>query len=510
PEDKLIPGIMHMLSIQQNDAEDSLEALLSEGKAVCVKHGGRRCIYLKEYLEAETYVCKKMDLLDKTCPRLGVSDVNRWIDKIELEEQIEYAQLQRKAIALALDSGIMVLTGGPGTGKTTIVRAILRIFEDLGMKIALAAPTGRAAKRLSEATQTEAKTIHRLLEMEYADNIEPRFRRDQHNLLEEDIIIVDEASMIDILLMHALMKAIRPGARLILIGDADQLPPVGAGQVLNDIIASDRFSTVQLTEVFRQAQESLIITNAHAINRGYTPELSEKSNDFFFLPTASDAETADTVSSLCATRLPRAYGEQIKNEIQVITPSRKGEAGTEMLNASLQAILNPPSFQKKEKKMRNIIFREGDKVMQIKNNYDIPWEREVLGNVQDGIGIFNGDIGVILQINLMEETMRIRFDDRLVTYDFSLLDELEHAYAITVHKSQGSEYPVVILPIYKYSMKLLTRNLLYTAVTRASKMIILVGDKETISRMVQNNRQTKRYTGLPLFLGDYDHEIYRS
>jgi len=310
--------------------------------------------------------------------------------------------------------------------------------------------------------------------------------------------------------MHALMKAIRPGARLILIGDADQLPPVGAGQVLNDIIASDRFSTVQLTEVFRQAQESLIITNAHAINRGYTPELSEKSNDFFFLPTASDAETADTVSSLCATRLPRAYGEQIKNEIQVITPSRKGEAGTEMLNASLQAILNPPSFQKKEKKMRNIIFREGDKVMQIKNNYDIPWEREVLGNVQDGIGIFNGDIGVILQINLMEETMRIRFDDRLVTYDFSLLDELEHAYAITVHKSQGSEYPVVILPIYKYSMKLLTRNLLYTAVTRASKMIILVGDKETISRMVQNNRQTKRYTGLPLFLGDYEHEIYRS
>ncbi|MGM9626285.1 MAG: ATP-dependent RecD-like DNA helicase, partial [Eubacteriales bacterium] len=452
PEDKLIPGVVQMLGIDQNDAEDALEQMLTEGKAVCNKHGNRRCIYIKEYFEAETYVCRKMDLLDKLCERYSSSDVDRWILKIEEEEHIEYAKMQRRAIAMALDSGIMILTGGPGTGKTTVIRAVMRIFDDMGLKIALAAPTGRAAKRMSEATQMEAKTIHRLLEMEYADDIEPRFRRDENNLLEEDVIMIDEASMIDIMLMQALLKAVHPGARLILIGDADQLPPVGAGYVLHDLIESERFSTVQLTEIFRQAKESLIITNAHAINHGENPDLKTKNKDFFFLPRTDDKQTSETVAQLCSYRLPRTYGEQIREEIQVITPSRKGEAGTELLNIRLQAVLNPPSPDKKEKKMRDVIFREGDKVMQIKNNYDIPWEREVMGKTQDGIGIFNGDIGVIERISLMEETMRINFDDRIVTYDFTMLDDLEHAYAVTVHKSQGSEYPVVILPIYKYSM----------------------------------------------------------
>ena len=504
PEDKLIPGTVQMLSIEQNDVEDALEALITEGKLIVEKIGNRRCIYLKEYYEAEKYVCRKMDLLEKTCPAEELREIDRWIQKIESEENIEYAKLQRRAITLALKSGVMVLTGGPGTGKTTVIRAVIRIFDEMGLSVALAAPTGRAAKRMSEATQTEAKTIHRLLEMEYADDLEPHFRRDENNLLDEDVIIIDEASMIDILLMHALLKAIRPGARLILIGDADQLPPVGAGYVLHDIIESDRFSTVQLTEIFRQAKESLIITNAHAINHGEKPDLKTKTRDFFFLPTASESETAETVANLCAVRLPRAYGESIRGEIQVITPSRKGGAGTEMLNQRLQEALNPPSAAKKEKKSRDVVFREGDKVMQIKNNYDIPWEREVMGKTQDGIGIFNGDIGTIVSINLSEETMLIDFDERKVTYEFSMLDELEHAYAVTVHKSQGSEYPVVILPVYPYTMKLLTRNLLYTAVTRAARMVIMVGDEETVYHMVENNRQTKRYTGLPYYLSQYD------
>ncbi len=503
PEEKLIPGVMQMLSIEQNDAEDALEQMLADGKVVLARHGSRRCIYLKEYYEAETYVCRKMDLLDRVCGRQSPADIDRWIEKIELEENLKYAKLQRRAIASALDCGIMVLTGGPGTGKTTVIRALMRIFEDMGMDIALAAPTGRAAKRMSEATQAEAKTIHRLLEMEYADDIEPRFRRDENNPLEEDVIIIDEASMIDIMLMNALLRAIHPGAHLILIGDADQLPPVGAGYVLNDIIASERFSTVHLTEIFRQAKESLIITNAHAINRGEEPDLTAKDRDFFFLPRTDDTQTAETVAQLCAVRLPRTYGEEIREEIQIITPSRKGEAGTEMLNTRLQAVLNPPSPNKKERKSRDVVFREGDKVMQIKNNYDIPWEREVMGRTQEGIGIFNGDIGVIRQINLLDETMDILFDDRRVTYDFTMLDELEHAYAVTVHKSQGSEYPVVILPIYKYTPKLLTRNLLYTAVTRAARMVILVGDEETVNSMVANNRQTKRYTGLPYYFAQY-------
>ena len=506
PEDKLIPGIVDMLAIDQNDAEDALEQMLTEGKAVCEKRSGRKCIYLKEYYEAERYVCRKLDTLEKLCTKSSSSDVENWIYKIENEENIQYAKLQRTAIAMALESGVMILTGGPGTGKTTVIRAVMRIFHDMGLKIALAAPTGRAAKRMSEATQEEAKTIHRMLEVEYDDGIEPKFRRCENNYLDEDVIIIDEASMIDILLMQSLLMAIHPGARLLLIGDADQLPPVGAGNVLNDLISSDRFSTVQLTEIFRQAKESLIITNAHAINHGEMPDLTTKNKDFFFLPRADGQKIAETVAQLCAYRLPRTYGEQIRDEIQVITPSRKGEAGTEMLNILLQSVLNPPAPGKKEKKMRDVIFREGDKVMQIKNNYDITWEREIMGKKQDGVGIFNGDIGIIESIQENEQTMHINFDDRHVIYDYTMLDELEHAYAVTVHKSQGSEYPVVILPIYKYSMKLLTRNLLYTAVTRASRMVILVGDEATVYKMVGNNRQTKRYTGLPYYLSQYENE----
>ena len=371
----------------------------------------------------------------------------------------------------------------------------------MGLDIALAAPTGRAAKRLSEAASMEAKTIHRLLEMQFAPDEQSVFVRDEANPLDEDVIIIDESSMIDVFLMSALLKAIKPSSRLVLIGDADQLPPVGPGYVFRDIIESDRFSTVVLTHIFRQARESLIVTNAHAVNNGVYMDLSKKDADFFFLPRMSDEETSSTIVSLCAKRLPKSYGLTAFNGIQIITPSKKGVNGTEMLNNSLQAALNPPSAEKRERKVRDIILREGDKVMQIKNDYDIEWSRE---DGSEGMGVFNGDIGIIEEINLSAERVTVLYDDKRASYDFTMLDELELAYAITVHKSQGSEYPIVVIPLYRYSQRLLTRNLLYTALTRAQKMVVLVGEEEVSRRMIENNRRTKRYTGLSFIFSKYE------
>jgi exodeoxyribonuclease V alpha subunit len=416
---------------------------------------------------------------------------------------IQYASLQKKAIKLALENGVMILTGGPGTGKTTVVRALLDIFSSMGLKIALAAPTGRAAKRLSESTLHEAKTIHRLLEMSYENDEEAVFNRDENNCLEENVIIVDEASMIDNSLMASLLKAVKPGARVIIIGDADQLPSVGAGNVLRDIISSERFATVCLTEIFRQAKQSLIVTNAHDINRGKYPNISTKDNDFFYLDRRTDKDIALTVADLWKNRLPKSYGSDTVNNIQVISPSKKGEAGTDNLNVLLQNCLNPSTKGKKEYKFRDKIFREGDRVMQVRNNYDLEWER----SDGTGFGIFNGDIGVIEEINYAEQCMQIVFDERRTVYDFTILDELEHAYAITVHKSQGSEYPIVIIPMYSAPPMLLTRNLLYTAVTRAQRMVILVGRSEVIERMVDNDRQSMRYTGLAVRLKKYDEAM---
>ena len=504
PEDKLIPGVVRMLKVEEHEVEDALAELYTQQRAVRLTVGGRPMVYLTVYYRAERFVCQKLDLLCRNCSAWEARDVEAMIDKIETEEGLTYARLQKKAIRAAMENGVMVLTGGPGTGKTTVVRAILRIFESMGLEIALAAPTGRAAKRLSSATQREAKTLHRLLEMEFTEDIEPRFRRNENHLLDEDVIVVDEMSMVDLLLFSSLLKALRPAARLVVIGDADQLPSVGAGNVLQDLIESDRFSTIRLTEIFRQAKESLIVTNAHRINAGQYPELREKARDFFFLEREDEELTARTVADLYKNRLPRTYGEEMLKKIQVITPSRKGAAGTEPLNVLLQSLLNPPAENKSEKRLRGIVFREGDKVMQIKNNYDIEWERETLAGKQSGVGIFNGDIGRILSIDNENSVMWVDFDDRIVQYDFALLDELEHAYAITVHKSQGSEYPVVILPVYRYSAKLMTRNLLYTAVTRAESMVVLVGSEKEVQNMVDNNRRTKRYTGLHYFLNQYE------
>lgn len=500
PLDKLCAVAKRLLSCEMNEIEDEAAALESRGEIVCVRHEGMKCAYLRDYYEAEKYTASKLCALDRAGKNLGEDNVLSLISMVERESNMEYAVLQKRAICQAASNGVFILTGGPGTGKTTVVRAIIRVFDAMGLRIALAAPTGRAAKRMSQSAGEEAKTIHRLLEMEYGVEDKLRFRKNENDQLEDDVIIIDEASMLDLMLTNALLKAIKPGARLILIGDVNQLPPVGAGHVFDDIIKSDRFATVELTHIFRQAQESLIVTNAHAVNHGEYMNLESKSGDFFFLPRQDDAQTAATIAELCKKRLPKSYGLTVFEGIQVITPSRKGDAGTEMLNSALQSAINPPARGKAEKKVRDFTLREGDKVMQIKNNYDIEWNK----NGTQGFGIFNGDIGVIKKIDLSEELITVDFEDKICEYDYTMLDELELAYAITVHKSQGSEYPIVVMPLYRYTPKLLTRNLLYTAITRAQSIVILVGNGEVAKAMVDNNRQTKRYTGLRYALEKYD------
>ena len=499
PREKLCEAGAELLEVSAEEADRVISELIRMGRFKYILQGEAQMIYLAEAYDEEKYVAEKLTLLDKMCATVDVSDIDRFIEREEAKAGIEYASLQKKAISDALRYGVMVLTGGPGTGKTTVVRALIHIFDSMGYEIALAAPTGRAAKRMSEATAMEAKTIHRLLEMSYDLEGRSVFNRNEFDLLDEQIIIVDEASMIDSALMCALLKAIKPGARLIIICDSDQLPSVGAGNVLRDIIESGRFATVRLCEIFRQAQESLIVTNAHAINRGEMPELTVKDKDFFFLRRERDRDIAATVVDLCKNRLPRAYGNMARNGLQVICASRKGEAGTENLNVLLQQALNPRERGKSEHSFRERIFREGDRVMQTRNNYDIGWVREYDG--KEGNGIFNGDIGIIESIEVAEREMTVIFDDRRVVYDFSLLEDLEHAYAITVHKSQGSEYPMVVMPMCTASQMLHTRNLFYTAVTRAQSMVILVGREDIIKEMVENNRRSMRYTGLCHRLG---------
>lgn len=497
PCEKLTEAAAQLLRADPERVKEAMNILLDSGALISHRFEGSELIYDKATDGQEKYIADKLVLLDKLCPAVDAGDVNAFIDREERDQGVSYARGQKQAIIDALSHGVMLLTGGPGTGKTTVVHALLHIFRSMDMSVALCAPTGRAAKRLSESTSTEAKTIHRLLEMEFEEGSgHGHFRRNEQELLEEAVVIVDEASMVDNALMCSLCKAVKPGARLILIGDADQLPSVGAGRVLNDLIDSGRFATVRLTEIFRQARESLIVTNAHAINEGTYPDLTVKNNDFFFLPRRYDREIADTVVELCSTRLPRAYGKATEGGIQIITPSRKGEAGTENLNRRLQSELNPPAKGKKELKFRETTFRVGDRVMQTKNNYDITWES---GNGMDqtaGSGVFNGDIGTVIFIDPAEEEMVVSFDDKEATYTGDMLDELEHAWAVTVHKSQGSEYPFVIVPMYNAPPLLLIRNLLYTAVTRARRMVILVGREDVIRTMVDNNRQTLRYTGL--------------
>jgi exodeoxyribonuclease V alpha subunit len=493
PKERLISLSSALLKVGADVLSDMIESFLSEEKLKQYVIDDVAYVMTPENDEAERYVAKRLVKLSDWAVRFSTDDISSLINSVESGMNICYDRLQREALYHALNSGVTIITGGPGTGKTTIVKALIELFARIGWDTVLAAPTGRAAKRLSEATSEEAKTIHRLLEVERkSDTGEQVFGRNERYPIDQTVIIVDEASMIDLSLMNSLLRAIRRGARLVLIGDIDQLPSVGAGNVLSDIIESGVVDTVRLTTVFRQSKESLIVTNAHRINGGEPPILNNTDSDFFFVRRENDEEIAKTISELLTVRLPKTYGESIKEEVQVISPSKKGAGGVDLLNTSLQDALNPKAQFKKEKNAHGISFREGDRVMQVVNNYDIEWEKN--GNI--GYGLFNGDIGVIESINSNEESMLIRFDDKVVSYDFSSLDDLELAYAITTHKSQGSEYPVVIIPMYYCPYVLMTRNLLYTAITRAKKMVILVGKSDVPQLMVNNKREVLRYTTL--------------
>ena len=499
PESDVVSSAAELLELNSEIVKSNLTMLLDESELSCYERDGVSYIMTNRTAEEEDLIAKGLFRISRSAGQFGVADISSLIEKVEISLNISFAPLQRAALFASLENGVMILTGGPGTGKTTVVKAMISIFNSVGLKTVLAAPTGRAAKRMSEATGEEAKTVHRMLEMERTTDGSMRFCRNERNPLNESVIIVDEASMLDLSLTAALIRAMKRGARLILIGDSDQLPSVGAGNVLFDLIGSERIKTVRLTEVFRQSKESLIITNAHRINEGTAPLLNVTDSDFFFVRRERESDIAETVASLIDERLPKAYGKGIKGNIQVITPSKKGVAGVEALNTVLQARLNPPTKFKKEKASHGVVFREGDRVMQITNNYDIEWEK----NGISGVGLFNGDIGVIESINLSDEIVRVVFDDKCAEYSFAMLEELELAYAITVHKSQGSEYPVVIIPMYYCPPMLMARNLLYTAVTRAKAMVILVGRSDIPHKMIENNRQIMRFTALKDKICDY-------
>ena len=501
PMDVLCSACAENLGVEKDTVLANVGILLSAGVLKLYMSGDAKYVYLKDAYRAEKNVATRLKRLNtRRNAVLTFDDIEALISKQEFLSGMEYASKQRRAIHEAMQNGIMVMTGGPGTGKTTVVKALISMFESIRMEVALCAPTGRAAMRLSEATSHTAKTIHRLLEMEFHDDGGSSFMRNVQNPLEEDVIIVDEVSMVDCMLMSSLLSAMKNSARLILIGDADQLPSVGGGNVLGDIIESQSFSVVCLDEIFRQAKESLIITNAHEINNGNMPVLDRRDGDFFFMECDNERASADTVVSLVSTRLPRAYGVSPITDIQVLSPTKKGYLGTANLNFELQKTLNPPHPDKKEHAHGSSLFREGDKVMQIRNNYDIEWNDTE--TFEDGNGVFNGDVGIIEKIYNSDGYMTVVFDRRKCDYDFSFLDDLLPAYAITVHKSQGSEYPFVIIPLANATRMLLTRNLLYTAVTRAKRTVILVGSRKNIITMVENNSHAQRYTCLRLMFNE--------
>ncbi len=459
------------------------------------------CVFLAYLYHSEQAVARKLIDIASLYQKDAVIDVEKELAQTQKELKIELVEEQKEAVRNVLTNGVTVITGGPGTGKTTTINAILHMLEKAGEDVLLAAPTGRAAKRMSEATGIEAQTIHRLLEIGYMGEEGSRqaFNRNEENPLEADVIIVDELSMVDIILMNALLKAVVEGQRLVLIGDADQLPSVGAGNVIKDIIFSERLPVVRLIQIFRQASKSAIVMNAHRINKGEYPVMNEKGTDFFFMKRSIQEEVKDTIIELVTTRLPKYQGFDSLKDIQVLAPMRKGAIGVNELNKALQDAINPHHDLKPEKEYRGMLFREGDKVMQIKNNYNTPWK--ILGktgmSIDEGTGVFNGDCGLITAIKEEEELVVVTFEDaKVVEYEFNQLDELELAYAVTIHKSQGSEYPVVILPIHSGPPMLLSRNLLYTAVTRAKKMVVGVGLAETMQRMVDNNREIERYSSL--------------
>ena len=493
PRRKLLPATAQLIELEgETEAlEDALEALLERGEVIQETVANEEAVYLHDLYEAEQYVAFRLSEMARgeQVPPAGLDGL---IDRIQAEQGIVYAPQQRQAVELAAASQVMLLTGGPGTGKTTSLRGVLALFEQLGLETALAAPTGRAAKRLGELCGMEAATIHRLLETQY----DPRsgrlvFARDEDDPLRADAVIVDETSMVDILLMRGLLSALRPECRLILVGDPDQLPSVGPGNLFSDLIRSGVVPMVRLTEIFRQAAESAIVRNAHGVNRGELPDLRDNKHDFFFLRRKDPARAAETIVELVQTRLPNNMGIP-PEQIQVLSPTRKRTAGTASLNRAIQEAVNPPGPDRPERRFGEYIFRRGDRVMQVRNNYDVVWK----DGLTSGMGVFNGDIGQVVEVDNRAELLTVDFDGRRVEYTPDMLGELEPAYAITVHKAQGSEYRAVILAVCEGAPMLLTRGVLYTAITRARELLILVGDEDVVAHMTANDRQQRRYSGL--------------
>ena len=497
PEEKLILATEQLLSVSKDAVQQAIGRLLEAQRLYRDSLAGITVIYLPQLYEAETYCSETLLAFAKNAfpaPR----GLDRMIRNVAKESGIQYSAEQEQAIREAATSGLLIITGGPGTGKTTILNGILSLLGQMQLRCLLAAPTGRAAKRLTEVTGEDASTIHRLLEAGIDQTTGKMvFARDESNPLKCDAVIVDEMSMVDVQLLHSLLQAVPHGKRVILVGDPDQLPPVGPGFPFSDMLRSGQLPSVRLTEIFRQAQESLIVMNAHRVNRGEMPELKSVSSDFFFMRRQSEEAVSTLIRDLCTTRLPKNMGIPA-DQIQVLSPTRKGGVGTVALNQMLQGALNPAAPNKKERSFGDFIFREGDRVMQIRNNYDIIWKKTDGSAV--GTGIFNGDVGIIRQIDPSTETMTIVFDDREADYDFAQLNELEPAYAMTVHKSQGSEYRAVILTAWNGSPYLLSRSILYTAITRARELLIIVGREETVGVMVENAKKNRRYSGLKLRL----------
>lgn len=496
PMDKLITACQSFLSITQEQAKEVLEQLLTEGSLILDVVREKEFIFLPEYHKCESYIATRIMML-KRFPAEPITGIDEAVKGIEKEFNIQYAYLQKQAIFEALSKGMLILTGGPGTGKTTTLNAIIKILKENGLKVALAAPTGRAAQRMSQVTNCEAKTIHRLLEVAWNSQDKPVFIKNEKNLLECDALIVDELSMVDSMLFESLMKALPLGCKLILVGDCDQLPSVGAGNVLGDLIASKVLPVVQLKEIFRQSMESLIVTNAHAIVNGSMPDLTKTTSDCFFMNRSSGESISDTIIELCKRRLPVTYGYSALNDIQVLCPGRKGNLGTYEVNKKLQNALNPKEEHKREININGLVLRCGDKVMQSKNNYNIQW---VKSDGESGEGIFNGDIGVLTEVSRSTQSIQVMFDDKLAVYDLDSAADLELAYAVTVHKSQGNEFNAVIIPMYNTPPQLSYRNLLYTAVTRAKKLLIFVGNPSIVKKMVDNNKKALRYSALKDFL----------
>lgn len=504
PKDELLSTASEVLNIKREIIEDLLNKEVVENKIMIEKVKDVDGVFSIPYYYCEIGITKRiLNLAISNFNSLNI-DVDFEITLFEESNKITFADSQKEAIIGAMDNGIEIITGGPGTGKTTIIKCIIEIFEKCGLKVLLGAPTGRAAKRMSESTKREAKTIHRMLDMVVEDNEESQFEQSEGAPLEADVIIVDEASMIDIMLMNNLLKAINMGTRLIIVGDVDQLPSVGPGNVLADLINSNFTKVVRLKEIFRQGKESMIIVNAHKINNGEMPLLNEKGKDFFFINGTNPEDMLKTVVELANTRLPKFNSSWNKlRDIQILTPTRKGILGVTNLNENLQDVLNPSSKIKKEKQLKTMTFRVGDKVMQTKNNYLLKWTRIAGSGENEGTGVFNGDVGFIEDINLENKTMSVIFDEeRKIIYDNINADELESAYAITIHKSQGSEFPVVIMPVFMGSPLLMNRNLLYTGITRAKELVVIVGNVKALNYMVDNVKSMDRYSSLQWRIND--------